>query len=201
MKNVIAIAVVAGVAGAAVAQDFTIAATAPASVNPGETYTVEFWGSVSGGSWADGTSAMAGFGVDALGSGAIASHTNATIADWAAGFGVEGATVGNDVVGVSGGQLANVFNLNPNIDMSNPILLFSIDVTAGAAGNIVYVAGNPNVNGGLSYYPVSTAGASVVAPNHAGTTLSFVAATTTIVPAPASIALLGLGGLVARRRR
>lgn len=201
MKNVFALAVVAGLAGAAVAQDFTIAATAPATVNPGESYTVEFWGSVSGGSWVDGVSAMAGFGVDAQGSGSVASHSTANIAAWAAGFGVAGVSSGASVLGISGGQLANVFNLNPGIDMSNPILLFTVDVTAGASGSIVYVAGNPNPNGGLSYYPVSTSGASVVAPNNAGTTLTYVAATTQIVPAPASIALLGLGGLVARRRR
>ncbi|RMH09885.1 MAG: hypothetical protein D6695_12370 [Planctomycetota bacterium] len=201
MKSVFAITAVAGLAGAALAQDFVIAASAPAAVNPGETYTVEFWGSVSGAPFVDGVSAIAGFGVDALGSGSVASVTDANIAAWAAGFGVSGVVMGSDVVGISGGQLANIFNLNPGIDLSNPILLFSIDVTAGASGSITYVAGNPNVNGGLAFYPDSTQGASVVAPNDAGTTLTFIEATTTIIPAPASLALLGLGGLVARRRR
>ena len=202
MKNVFAIAAVAALAGAATAQDFTITAVAPAAVNPGETYTVEFWGAVSGADFVDGFSAMAGFGVDALGSGSVASVTEATIADWAAGFGVPGTVNGANVEGISGGQLANLFGiLNPAIDLSNPIMMFTIEVTAGASGSITYVAGNPNVNGGLSFYPDSQDGASIIAPNDAGTTLSMVSATTTIIPAPASIALLGLGGLVARRRR
>ncbi len=202
MKNVFAIAAVAALAGAATAQDFTITAMAPTEVNPGETYTVQFWGAVSGASFVDGVSAIAGFGVDAMGSGSVAGVTTATIADWALGFGVPGTVNGANVEGISGGQLANLFGiLNPGIDMSNPILLFSIDVTAGASGSITYAAGNPNVNGGLSFYPDNEDGASIVAPNDAGTTLSFISATTNIIPAPASIALLGLGGLVARRRR
>ncbi|KAA0214199.1 MAG: PEP-CTERM sorting domain-containing protein [Leptolyngbya sp. PLA3] len=202
MKSVFAIAAVAGLAGAALAQDFTIYAVAPASANVGDTYTVEFWGQVEGGSFVAGTSAIAGFGVDALGTGNVAAVSTATIATWAAGFGVAGTVNGANVEGISGGQLANLFGfLNPNIDLSNPIMLFSIDVTVGGFGDITYVAGNPNPNGGLSYYPVSTDGASVVAPNHAGTTLTFISATTSVVPAPASLALLGLGGLVARRRR
>lgn len=201
MKNVFAIAAVAALAGAATAQDFTITAMAPASVNPGETYTVDFWGAVDGG-FVDGTSAIAGFGVDAMGSGSVAGVTAANIAGWAAGFGVAGTVNGANVEGISGGQLANLFGiLNPGIDLSNPILLFSIDVTAGASGSVTYVAGNPNVNGGLSFYPDNEDGASIVAPNDSGTTLTMVSATTSIVPAPASIALLGLGGLVARRRR
>lgn len=204
MKNAIALAVVAGLAAAATAQDMTISMVAPESVNTGETYTVELWGSVSGGNWVQGTSAMAGFGIgattddDAL----VASITSSTIADWALGFGTNGTVVGADLMGTSGGQIANVFNLNPGIDLSNPILLFTFDVTAGdTAGTVTYTPSDPNPNGALSYYPVSTAGASVIAPNTAGTNLILTGASTRIVPAPASLALIGLGGLVARRRR
>jgi len=202
MKNVFAIAAVAALAGVATAQDFTITAVAPAEVNEGEFYTVEFWGAVSGASFVDGLSAIAGFGVDAMGSGNIASVSVATGVDWNLGFFVEGVVNGSNVEGISGGQLANLFGiLNPAIDLSNPIMLFTIQVEAGTVGTATYVAGNPNINGGLSFYPDNQDGASIVAPNDAGTTLTMIAATTNIVPAPASLALLGLGALVARRRR
>ncbi len=206
MKNTIAIAVVAGLAAAASAQDFEISMVAPTEVGFDATYTVEVWGSVTGGSWVDDFSAMAGFGIDAIATGGaslVASNGGSVISDWAAGFGTDGTVVGADLVGTSGGQLANLFGiLNPAIDMSNPILLFTFDVTVGAtAGDVTYTPANPNINGGLSYYPDSQDGASVIAPNDAGTTLTLIGATTTVVPAPASLALIGLGGLVARRRR
>ena len=204
MKNAFAIAVVAGLAAAASAQDMTISMVAPASVAQNSTYTVEVWGSVSGGNWVQGTSAMAGFGIGATTNddGLVASITTSTIAGWAQGFGTNGTVVGADLLGTSGGQIANVFNLNPGINLSNPIMLFTFDVTVGAGvGTVTYSPSNPNPNGALSYYPVSTNGASVIAPNTAGTNLILTGASTQIVPAPASLALLGLGGLAARRRR
>lgn len=207
MKTVFALAAVAGIAAAATAQDFEIYMVAPAEVAQGATYTVEVWGSVSGGSWVQGTSAFAGFGIDAIataGGEGVSSITTSTIATWAAGFGQNGVVNGDDLVGTSGGQLANLFGfLNPSINMGNPLMLFSFQVTldAGFAGSVTYTPANPNPNGGLSYYPLSTDGASVIAPNDAGTTLTLTGATTRVIPAPASLALLGLGGLVARRRR
>lgn len=206
MKNAVALVVVAGLAAAASAQDFEISMVAPESVGFGATYTVEVWGSVSGGSWVTGTSAIAGFGIDAIatdGASLVTNNAGSVIEGWAAGFGTDGTVIGADLVNTSGGQLANLFDfLNPNIDLSNPIRLFTFDVTVGnAAGSVTYTPANPNINGALSYYPLSNDGASVIAPNDAGTTLSLVGATTRIVPAPASLALLGLGGLVARRRR
>ncbi len=207
MKNAIALIVVAGLAAAASAQDFEISVVAPVEVAPGATYTVELWGSVSGAPWVQGTSAMSGFGIDAVataGAAGVGSITGSNIAGWASGFGTNGTIQGANLVGTSGGQLANLFGfLNPNINMSNPILLFSFDVTVanGFFGTITYSAANPNVNGGLSFYPVSTDGASIIAPNNAGTTLTLLSASTRIIPAPASLALLGLGGMVAGRRR
>jgi MYXO-CTERM domain-containing protein len=206
MKNAIAIAVVAGLAAAASAQDFEISMVAPESVATNSTYTVEVWGTVSGGSWVDGVSAMAGFGIDAIateGASLVTANGGSVLSGWASGFGTDGTVNGADLEGTSGGQLANLFGiLNPGIDMNNPILLFTFDVSVGAAGgSVTYTPANPNVNGGLSYYPDSEDGASVIAPNDSGTTLSLVGATTRVVPAPASLALLGLGGLVARRRR
>ncbi len=203
----LACVIVAVAASTAAAQDFQIWLNAPNSVMAGDTYTIEVWGGVSGGSWVTGTSAIAGFGVDVLnlgGADLIGLLGPTVIAPWAAGFGSNGIIVGADVVETSGGQLANLFGfLNPNINMSNPIMLFSIDVTTqvGTTGWITYAPGNPNPNGGLSYYVISTDGASVIAPNDPGTTLTFAGIETLVIPAPATLVLLALGGLCASRRR
>lgn len=200
-------AIVAAAASTAAAQDFHIWLNAPNSVLAGDTYTIEVWGSVAGGSWVQGTSAIAGFGIDILnveGAGIISALGPTVISPWAAGFGTNGTIVGADVIDTSGGQLANLFGfLNPNINMSNPIMLFKFDVTTmfGTSGWITYTPGNPNPNGGLSYYVISTDGASVIAPNDPGTTLTFAGIETFVVPTPATLALLALGGLFISRRR
>jgi hypothetical protein len=183
-------------------QVFTIWAEAPEAVNPGETFAVEFWGSVVGDPWVDGTSALAGFGIDALGSGNVANVTVATVADWAADLGTEGVVSGNDVHAISGGQFPLLL-FQPDFNWDNPSILFTIEVTAThVSGSISYTPGNPNINGGLSFYPDSFDASSIIAPNDPGTTLVLVGATTRIVPAPAAIGLV-LAGLwcPGRRRR
>ncbi len=182
-------------------QVFTIWAEAPEAVNPGETYTVEFWGSVEGDPWVDGVSALAGFGVDALGSGPVASVTTATIADWASDFGMEGQVTGIDVLAISGGQYSLIV-FQPDFNWDNPSILFTIEVAASnAPGLITYVPGNPNVNGGLSFYPDSQDSASIAAPNDSGTMLVLIGATTQIVPAPATLGLVFAGLFGSGRRR
>jgi hypothetical protein len=190
-------------ASAASGQVFTIWAEAPGAVGPGETFTVAFWGSVESDLWIDGQSAMAGFGIDALGEGAIAGVTEADVASWAAEYAAPGVVLGDDVVGISGGQLHSPFFESPPFDLSNPILLFTIAVTAGQAGSIAYTPGNPNPNGGLSFYPDEDEGASIIAPNDAGTALVLEGATTRIVPAPMTLGPLLAGGFAAvtTRRR
>lgn len=210
MKGAWAVAVAAVATGGgslASAQDFDIYLMMPQWVIGGESFTVEVWGQISGGTWVDDTSAMAGFGVDVLNTGGamfVNSIGGSVIAPWAAGFGTDGTISGIDLVGTSGGQLANLFGiLNPGIDMSNPILLFTFDVhtLAGPQGLLTYTPGNPNPNGGLSFYPISTDGASVIAPNDVGTTLTFYGATIWVVPEPSTLALLAVGGAIMLRRR
>jgi hypothetical protein len=203
MNKIIVLASALGLAGAAFAQNFEIALVAPMTVERGETYTVEAWASVTGDQWVDGTSAFAGFGFDLVGSGNVADISHANFPIWSAGFGFEGVIDGTSLLGVVGGQLANLFgNLNPNLSLSNPIMLFSVEVTAAdSLGSITYVPANPNVNGGLSFYPDSTDGVSIIAPNDPGTTLTLTGVTTRVVPAPATLALVGLAGMATGRRR
>ncbi|MBX3323732.1 MAG: PEP-CTERM sorting domain-containing protein [Phycisphaeraceae bacterium] len=112
-----------------------------------------------------------------------------------------GTASGRSLVGVIGGQLANLFGfLNPDVDMSNPILLFSFQVRAMFEGQAIYTPGQPHPEGALSYYPDATMGPSINS-NMPGTTLTLIGAKTRIIPAPASLALLGLGAMAARRRR
>lgn len=192
-------------ASPALGQVFTIWAEAPEAVNPGETYTVEFWGSVEGDPWVDGESAIAGFGISAIateGSGLVVMNHGSVISDWAAGFGTDGTVVGPDLFDVSGGQIASFFGDGYYPDTSNPILLFTFDVTVGnTAGAVTYTPNNPNPNGGLSFYPDGNDGASIIAPNDPGTTLLLEGATTRVIPAPATLGLVFIGLWCPGRRR
>jgi hypothetical protein len=192
-------------ASPALGQVFTIWADAPEAVNPGETYTVEFWGRVEGDPWVDGISAMAGFGINAIatqGAGLVVVNHGSVIAEWAAGFGTNGTVVGSDLFDTSGGQLAALFGGFPPPDPSNPILLFTFDVTVGdLAGSVTYTPDGPNVNGGLSFYPDGQDGYTIIAPNDPGTTLVLVGATTRIVPVPATLGAFGFAGFAVCRRR
>jgi len=171
----------------------------------GETYTMEVWGRFTSPDFVQGVSAIAGFGID-IGltgdSDPIASIGNVHISDWASGFGQTGTVDGSTLRGVSGGQLANVFNLNPSINLDNPILLFTFDFTAQPYTHIGFTPMNPNPNGGLSFYPVSTAGASVTVPNNPDSSLTL-SEFHYFVPAPGSLAIftMAFGSMAHRRRR
>ncbi len=208
MNKVFAIHAVVVLTGIAAAQqeEFVIAAVAPATVEGGGFYEVQFWADFSNTGFVDGLSAISAFAVDAFGNANAAAVSDFLYADWVAvdPNNPEPTINGVNVEDIYGGQLANLFGiLNPDIDLSNPILLFSftVEATYNYGSVITYTAGNPHPNGGLSYYPDSEDAATIIAPNDANATLSFISANTTIIPAPPSIALLGLGALAARRRR
>ncbi len=207
-RAMVAMAAVGTAAGAGWAQDFEIYLVAPSQVvGPGgTTYTVEVWGQVSGGGWIDGSSAMAVFGIDIIATGgrALVSDVSSALDGSPIVLYENGVPVGPDLVGVRGGQLANLFGfLNPNIDLSNPIRLFSFEVTVtGEYGLIEYTPMNPAAIGGLSFYPDSTQSESIIAPNDAGTTLTLTGVQTWInVPGPGTVALLATAMLFVPRRR
>ena len=183
----------------------TIWIQGPDEVLPNSTYTAEVWGSWDSPSFIDGVSAMAGFGIDVhptQGIGNLASVSSATIASWAAGFGSPGYLLNLAIIAPSGGQIPNVFGLNPGIEMGHPLMLYSFEFTTNDTPISVleFSPMNPNLNGGLAFYPVSTNGASIVAPNDAGTQLNLVPWTYR-VPAPGTVVPLCVGLVMLRRRR
>jgi hypothetical protein len=159
------------------------------------TYTLEIWGRIESPAFITGDSAIAGFGIDirnTAGRDQIDSISNIQIADWAAGFGTDGTIQIIDLLNTSGGQLANLWGiLNPNIDMRNPIPLFTFDFTtaSGPVTNLEFTPVDPNVNGGLSFYPDNEDGASIITPNDADSSLTLTPWTYQ-VPGPGSLAPL-----------
>ena len=192
-----------GLCTVASAQQCEIYVIGPSSLWWGQTFTAQVWGAIGGEPYLPGTSAIAAFGIDILtahGGFGIESMTGPTIAPWAADFGVEGELVGTDIIGTSGGQLPNLYGiLNPNINMSDPILLFTFDVTIRRHwwGSMTFQPANPDPNGGLAFYPISTEPLSIAAPNDPGTTLTFNDWTLNVLPTPASLMPLAWLGLVA----
>ena len=99
----------------------------------------------------------------------------------------------NSITGVESFQLPPLFN--PNFDASNPITLYKITWTPSAyAGQTVNVGDVNHLNNDVY---TDTFGSSVSYQGVAGAARFNVAN----IPAPASMALIGLGGLVAGRRR
>ena len=174
---------------------------------PNTTYTLEVWGRIESPVYVEGVSMVAGFGIDVLnlaGADSIASVSNVRIEFWAEQFGTLGIVAGYNVLGTSGGQLpfGIVFPPYPP-DVRNPIPLFTFDFTtaSGPLDEISFTAANPNINGGLFFYPNMWDGASIVAPNDTNTALHL-SGWTSVVPAPGSaiLGLVAVGYGLGRRR-
>jgi hypothetical protein len=102
-----------------------------------------------------------------------------------------GTLNGNDIMGIEAFQLPPFFN--PNFNAANPIAIYSLTWTpADYTARVVGVTDANHLNNDVY---VDTFGGSASYTGIAG------AGSFNVVPAPASLALLGLGGLVARRRR
>ena len=188
------------VSSAASAHVFTIWASAPAQVLSGEVYTVEFWGQVESPQWVSGDSAVAGFWIDVAGTGNIASLSQATLAEWARFFRSEGTVDGTNLVNVSGMQWSCPLLCKFTPTLENPLLLFSIDVTAGGAGSVTIGAVPRPGDIAMNFYP-SWILFDVVAAEPDGSNVIMLSATTIVVPGPMSVAAVGVGVGFWRRRR
>jgi len=189
MKSAIAIAAVAGLATVASAQNVgTVTLTSSAAtVASGATFTVGVVVSdnISGNS-------VFAFDVEVSGTG---DYTTGAPTAHASVFGFSGASTATGATGLGGSSDILGPDLDPSLD---GVTVYTFQVTAGAAGLIDLSAadgGGPNaamqwgVEGGIVILPADY------------DSISFGSVRVTVTPAPSGVALLGLGGLVAARRR
>lgn len=193
MKS-IALLAVAGLATVASAQSgLNVALTFDkTSIAIGETATATVtasWTGVAG-------SYMSSINANFNASGEFVAASNVAAVAWnnaALGFNGQGTASGASVLGVQASQ----FSLIPPFTNTNPILVTTFTVTGTAEGLLSYssstVAGAPA--------PYSVTGPGFSDPVVFFGNDSFSSADLRVTPAPSAMALLGLGGLVAGRRR
>ena len=192
MKS-IALMAVAGLATVASAQSLSVNLSFDAtSIAVGDSVTATVSATLEG--FAAG-SYLSSLNIDLIASGALGEASNVSAVAWnnpALGFNGQGTASGADVLGVQASQ----FSLIPPITAGD-VAVISFTFTASAEGV-------------LSYSSSTAAGApfsySVTGPSFADQPVSFddsafSSGSLNIVPAPSAMALLGLGGLVAGRRR
>ena len=201
MKNAIALAAVAGLATAASAQSWSLSISgAPASINTTVTtvFTVDiianadFGTNVSGGS----------FELDSTGADAAVVNVTASAAAWAAVGENDRGYLGNgDHAGLVFGQVIfpPFFPPAAESELTGAGVVVGslvIEVLAGSTGMLnLNLAADAQSPFGLEIY---NAGDESFNSQAAG---SYGSASVNLVPAPSAMALLGLGGLVAGRRR
>ena len=196
MKS-IAVLAVAGLASVATAQnistDLVVSLTFDrAEIAIGETATATItasWNGVTG-------SYFSSFNVNMNASGEYVSVSNLAPVAWnnpALGFNGQGTVSGASILNMQASQ----FSLIPPFVSSNPILVTSFTVTGTAEGVLSY--STTNADG--APFPFSVTGPVFSDPVVQFGNDSFSSGSLVVTPAPSAMALLGLGGLVAGRRR
>jgi hypothetical protein len=186
-----ALIAVAGLACAASAQTMTISWTVSDTGNgdgiiePGESAVLSMWAEMD-----PGATGFAGSIYDITGTG-LDTGTMDVYDNLLDALTDDGQLQGdNSITGIESFQLPPLFN--PNFDASNPIELYNITWTPSDYTTRTISGGTTHVN-----FDVYT--------DDFGTNVGYDGVVNgfsfRVVPAPASLALLGLGGLVAGRRR
>ena len=194
MKLGLSLLAVAGIAAAAAAQNtltysWSVGDTGDNDgvIEPGEAALL-----VLRGTMAPSATGFAGSIYEILGGANWTTGTVSSFTNHLKALTDDGDLQGNgDIKNIESFQLPPLFN--PQFDASNPIKLYSITWTpANYTARSVSVSDANHQNNDVY---VDTFGSSVPYTGIAGS------ATFNVVPTPASLALLGLGGLVAGRRR
>ncbi len=201
MKNAIALAAVAGLATAASAQSWSLSISgAPASINTTVTtvFTVDVIATADFGTHVAGGA----FELDSTGADAAVVNVDASASMWAAiGENDRGYLGNGDHAGLVFGQVIFPPFLNPAPESAfanGDVIVGSlvIEVLAGSTGLLnLNLAADGQSPFGLEIWDEATGEF-----NNAGAG-SYGSASVNLVPAPSAMALLGLGGLVAGRRR
>ena len=190
MKNAVALIAVAGIASVAAAQNFSIDLTPSASsVAEGTSFTVSVYGNAD-----QGTHLLGGEFSLVSGSGLIDSMSWSNAA-WS-GFTTDGGYAGGgDYNSVIFGQLVipPIFPPAPGSELGQAIGSFTISGEGTGTVNFALTAGSPFTLEAVD----SVSGAT----QNDGGAISLGSVDISFVPAPSAMALLGLGGLVAGRRR
>jgi len=200
MKSTIALVAIAGFAAAASAQNFSLSISgAPASVDAtaGATITVDVIGD------ADFGTHMLGGSFNMTSGNGMVSSMAWTAAGWSA-FNTDGGYAGGgDYNAVIFGQLV-IPGVPPfdvpaaGSELGSAIGSFQIVIAAGSAGTLDLVLGAESPFS-LEVIDVNTGGTANSSDSAATLTLN--GASINVTPAPSALALMGLGGLVAGRRR
>jgi hypothetical protein len=170
----------------ALAQTVTVTVEGPANANPGDVVQISVFAESLD---LPSSGAIAGYGLDlsvTAGSSAVTGLSPAISPVLV--LGTQPGTPGTSTLQRAvGGQLSNLFGLNPAIDQSSKILLYttdlSIDAGAGSGTEITLEASNSS-NGGVIIYPDVAAGSNYVAGEEPGSSVSFVPLTITLAPTP-----------------
>ncbi|MFI4896258.1 MAG: hypothetical protein ACIARR_00355 [Phycisphaerales bacterium JB059] len=191
MKSAIAIAAVAGLATVASAQNVgTVTLTSSATdVLTGETFTIGVMvtDNISGNS-------VFGFDVEVVGSG-VAFTSSAPVAE-ASIFGFNGAATATGATALGGSSDILGPDLDPSLD---GLVVYTFQVTAGSEVGVIDFAAIDGVgpNAAMQW---GLGGGIVIVPQEYDS-IEFNGLSVNVTPAPSGMALLGLGGLVAARRR
>lgn len=194
MKNAVALIAVAGIASVAAAQNFSLSMTPSASsVAEGGSFTVTVFGDAD-----QGTHLLGGAFILTSGSALIDSMTWSPAA-WST-FNTDGGYAGGgDYNEVIFGQLVipGIFPPAPGSENGSAIGSFQVNLAASGFGDIdLQLAAS---TGPFSLQTVDSVTGDLY--DNASGQLSLGSARVTVTPAPSALALLGLGGLAAGRRR